>query len=77
MSNFQTLPVKEYNAKNIGANMKFQNADGSFKKTGHVVFTNEEAKYFKTLKEAAVFIANGAVFSGYQGGRTNESMMND
>jgi len=49
MKTIQT--VKEYNSKQLGAGMMFQNADGSPAKRGYVATINGESKLCKTLQE--------------------------
>ncbi len=46
------ITVKEYNSRQTGNNMKFQNADGSLKKVGFVVIDGDHAAYFKTRQLA-------------------------
>jgi hypothetical protein len=46
------ITVKEHNAIHAGMNMKFQNADGSIKKSGYVVTNGISYHFCKSKKEA-------------------------
>lgn len=43
--------VKQYNAKQTGANMMFLNANGTKKQRGYVVTINDTTKFYNTLQE--------------------------
>lgn len=47
------ITVKEWNAAHNGASMRFQNEDGSFRKSGYVVTDGIAAQFCKT-KSAAI-----------------------
>lgn len=52
------ITIAQHNANHQGLNMKFQNADGSIKKTGYVVTNGHTHKYCKSLAIAQAEVLN-------------------